>query len=119
MADAREGRKRLIVIAGEMLELGPDEVSLHRDAGREIAETGVNLVWGVRGLGKEITEGAKEGGVAGTQFFESSDDAAAQVIKEVKEGDLILIKGSRGVATDKVVTALRAHFPLAGEDVKS
>ena len=52
-------------------------------------------------------------------FFESSEDAATEVVKEVKEGDLILIKGSRGVATDKVVTALRERFPLAGEDVKS
>jgi len=36
--------------------------------------------------------------------------------KEVKEGDLILVKGSRGVATDKIVKALREHFPLVGED---
>ena len=119
MADARHGRKRLIVIAGEMLELGPDEVLLHRDAGREIAESGVNLVWGVRGLGKEIANGAAEAGVGTTKFFDSSDDAAAELIREVKEGDLILIKGSRGVATDKVVTALRESFPLAGEDVKT
>jgi UDP-N-acetylmuramoyl-tripeptide--D-alanyl-D-alanine ligase len=118
MADARQGRKRLIVIAGEMLELGPDEVSLHRDAGREIAATGVNAVWGVRGLGKEIADGAAEAGVTVTRFFDSSDDAALEIVKEVKEGDLILIKGSRGVATDKVVTALREHFPLAGGDVK-
>jgi UDP-N-acetylmuramyl pentapeptide synthase len=34
----------------------------------------------------------------------------------VKEGDLILVKGSRGVATDKVVKTLRERFPLAGED---
>jgi UDP-N-acetylmuramoyl-tripeptide--D-alanyl-D-alanine ligase len=117
MADARQSRQRLIVIAGEMLELGPDEVSLHREAGREIAETGVDLVWGVRGLGKEIATGAAEAGVA-TRFFDSSEDAATEVVKEVREGDLILIKGSRGVATDKVVSALRERFPLAGEDVK-
>src|SRR6185295_14568376 len=49
MAEAGESRKRLFVIAGEMLELGPEEASLHRAAGREIAETGVNVLWGVRG----------------------------------------------------------------------
>ena len=119
MTDARQSRTRLIVIAGEMLELGPDEASLHRDAGREIADLGVNVLWGVRGLAKDMTEGAKEAGLSTTAFFNSSDDAAAAVVKEVKEGDLILVKGSRGVATDKVVSALRAHFPLAGEDVKS
>jgi UDP-N-acetylmuramyl pentapeptide synthase len=39
-----------------------------------------------------------------------------EVVKEVKGGDLVLVKGSRGVATDKVVKALKEHFPLAGED---
>src|SRR5215212_6959070 len=51
MAEAGQGRKRLVVIAGEMLELGPDAVSLHRDVGREIAGIGIDLLWGVRGLG--------------------------------------------------------------------
>jgi UDP-N-acetylmuramoyl-tripeptide--D-alanyl-D-alanine ligase len=115
MADARQARKRLIVIAGEMLELGPDEVALHREAGREIAGIGVNVLWGVRGLAKQIVTGAKEAGLPATRFFESSDDAGVAIVEEVKEGDLILIKGSRGVATDKVVSALRARFPLAGE----
>jgi UDP-N-acetylmuramoyl-tripeptide--D-alanyl-D-alanine ligase len=117
MAEAREGRKRLLVIAGEMLELGPDEASLHRAAGREIAETGVNVLWGVRGLAKEIIEGAQEAGLSETRFFNSSEEAATAVIEEVREGDLILVKGSRGVATEKVINALKEHFPLVGEDI--
>jgi UDP-N-acetylmuramoyl-tripeptide--D-alanyl-D-alanine ligase len=99
-----------------MLELGPDEESLHRDAGREIASSGINMLWGVRGLGREIVAGANEAGLAATRFFDSSDEVAEELIKEVREGDLILIKGSRGVATDKVVKALRERFPLAGAD---
>ena len=118
MVEAREGRKRLVVIAGEMLELGPDEASLHRAAGREIAETGVNVVWGVRGLAKEITEGAQEAGLTETRFFASSQEAAAEIVTEVKEGDLVLVKGSRGVATEKVVNALKQRFPLAGDDIR-
>jgi len=116
MAEGGRGRKRLVVIAGEMLELGPDEVSLHRDVGREIAGSGIDVLWGVRGLGKEIVAGASEAGLAATRFFDSSDEVAEELIREVREGDLILIKGSRGVATDKVVKALRERFPLAGED---
>ena len=119
MVEAREGRKRLLVIAGEMLELGPDEASLHRAAGREIAETGVNVLWGVRGLAKEIMAGAQEAGLSEVRFFNSSEEAAAEVVKEVKEGDLVLVKGSRGVATEKVINALKERFPLAGEDVGS
>ena len=118
MTEGREGRKRLLVIAGEMLELGPEEASLHRAAGREIAETGVNVLWGVRGLAKEIVSGAKEAGLTETRFFDSSETAATEIVKEVREGDLVLVKGSRGVATEKLVNALKAGFPLAGEDVR-
>jgi UDP-N-acetylmuramoyl-tripeptide--D-alanyl-D-alanine ligase len=117
MAEGGRGRKRLIVIAGEMLELGPDEVSLHRDVGREIANSGISVLWGVRGLGKEIVAGANEAGLKATKFFDSSDEVVDELIGEVKEGDLILVKGSRGVATDKIVKALRERFPLAGADV--
>jgi UDP-N-acetylmuramoyl-tripeptide--D-alanyl-D-alanine ligase len=99
-----------------MLELGPDEASLHIDVGREIAGSGIGLLWGVRGLATEIVAGASDAGVAAARFFNSSDEVATELIKEVKEGDLILVKGSRGVATDKVVKALREQFPLAGED---
>ncbi len=116
MAEGGRGRKRLVVIAGEMLELGPDEVTLHREAGREIAAYGIDVLWGVRGLAREMVAGAKEAGLSAGRFFNSSDEAAAELIKEVDEGDLILVKGSRGVATDKIVKALREQFPLAGED---
>jgi len=116
MAEGGRGRKRLVVIAGEMLELGPDEVALHREAGREIAAYGIDVLFGVRGLAREIVAGAYETGLSAGKFFNSSDEAATELIKEVKEGDLILVKGSRGVATDKIVKALREQFPLAGED---
>jgi UDP-N-acetylmuramoyl-tripeptide--D-alanyl-D-alanine ligase len=116
MVEGGQGRKRLVVIAGEMLELGPDEASLHRDVGREIARSGVGMLWGVRGLAQEIVAGANEAGLSAAMFFNSSDEVASELVKEVKEGDLILVKGSRGVATDKVVKALREQFPLAGGD---
>jgi UDP-N-acetylmuramoyl-tripeptide--D-alanyl-D-alanine ligase len=119
MAEGGKDRQRLIVIAGEMLELGPEEAQLHRDAGRDIAKAGVNVLWGVRGLSREMVAGATGAGLPATRFFESSTDAAVAIIDEARDGDLILVKGSRGVATDKVVNALREHFPLVGEDEKA
>ena len=116
MTEGGKDRKRLVVVAGEMLELGPDEIELHRTAGRDIQKLGVDLVWGVRGLGKEIVAGAKEAGATSTRFFENSAEAADALMQEVREGDLVLVKGSRGVATDKIVAAFRDHFPLVGED---
>jgi UDP-N-acetylmuramoyl-tripeptide--D-alanyl-D-alanine ligase len=114
--ESRAGRKRTLVIAGEMLELGSEEAELHRQAGRAIAAAGVDVLWGVRGLAREIVGGATEGGLATTRYFPDSETAAGAIIAEVKEGDLVLVKGSRGVATDKVVAKLRECFALVGED---
>jgi UDP-N-acetylmuramoyl-tripeptide--D-alanyl-D-alanine ligase len=105
--------RRRFVIAGEMLELGPDEAALHRAAGREISGAGIELLWGVRGLAAELIAGAKEAGAIQTRFFASSTEAADAIVAEIREGDLVLVKGSRGVATDKIVAAIRARFPLA------
>lgn len=116
ITEAGSNSRRRIVIAGEMLELGPDEAELHREAGREIGRAGVDVLWGVRGLAAQIVEGAVEVGLNQTSFFETSDAAALAIVAEVKEGDLVLVKGSRGVATDKIVRAIRERFPLARSD---
>jgi UDP-N-acetylmuramoyl-tripeptide--D-alanyl-D-alanine ligase len=107
---------RRIVIAGEMLELGPDAAALHREAGSEIAQAGINVLWGVRHLAAEIIAGAKDAGLRETRFFADSNEAARAIVAEIREGDLVLIKGSRGVATEKIVRAIRDRFPLAGSD---
>ncbi len=116
ITEAGGSSRRRFVIAGEMLELGPDEAALHRESGREISRAGVDVLWCVRGLAAEILAGAREAGPIETRFFETSDDAARAIIDEVREGDLILVKGSRGVATDKIVAAIRERFVLAGLD---
>jgi UDP-N-acetylmuramyl pentapeptide synthase len=72
------------------------------------------VLWGVRGLGSEIVAGAREGGLQSARFFAGSDEAAAAAADEVREGDLVLVKGSRSVETDKVVKAIKARFALAG-----
>ena len=116
LAEASENVERRVVIAGEMLELGPDEREMHREVGREIARLGIDVLWGVRGLATEIIAAARDHGMKATRFFESSTDAAAAALDEVRSGDLVLVKGSRSVETDKVVVALKERFPLAGEN---
>ncbi|MDT7540489.1 MAG: UDP-N-acetylmuramoyl-tripeptide--D-alanyl-D-alanine ligase [Acidobacteriota bacterium] len=115
-----EGRRtrRTIIVAGEMLELGAEAASMHREAGREMAALGVSVLYGVRGLARELIEGAREGGLTeeAARFFETTDDATESLLKEVREGDLILVKGSRGVHTERVVKALRERFAPVGED---
>jgi UDP-N-acetylmuramoyl-tripeptide--D-alanyl-D-alanine ligase len=116
ITEAGGSSRRRFVIAGEMLELGPDEAALHREAGRDISRAGVDVLWGVRGLAAEILTGASEAGSIETRFFETSEEAARAIVDEVREADLILVKGSRGVATDKIVAAIRERFVLAGLD---
>lgn len=111
---ASAGRK--IVVAGEMLELGENEAELHRHAGREIAESGVDKLIGVRGLAAELIAGAREGGLADAEFAEDSDAAADLLLERIKEDDLVLVKGSRGVRTEKVVEALLKKFELEDKD---
>jgi UDP-N-acetylmuramoyl-tripeptide--D-alanyl-D-alanine ligase len=116
LAEARDKVRRRIVIAGEMLELGPDSPQMHREAGHDIAELGIEVLWGVRGFAEDLVTGAGERGLTATRFFANSDAAAAQILNEVREGDLILVKGSRSVETDKVVAALKQRFPLAVDE---
>jgi UDP-N-acetylmuramoyl-tripeptide--D-alanyl-D-alanine ligase len=111
IVDAGGASTRRIVIAGEMLELGPEAAQLHREVGYKIATLGVEVVWGVRGLAKDLVAGAQEKGLEEARFFSDSEAAAAALINEIKPGDLVLIKGSRGVATDKIVSAIRKAFP--------
>jgi UDP-N-acetylmuramoyl-tripeptide--D-alanyl-D-alanine ligase len=117
-AGVDEKGKRTLVVAGEMLELGADGAELHRAAGREMAGLGIDVLWGVRGLARELVDGARAAGMneAATRFFATTEEAAAGLLNEVRPGDLILVKGSRGVRTDKIVTALREQFPIVGDD---
>jgi UDP-N-acetylmuramoyl-tripeptide--D-alanyl-D-alanine ligase len=109
---AGQGQRRFIV-AGEMLELGPKAAAMHRETGREIARLGINKLWGVRGLASELLAGAGEAGLNDTRFFAGSDEAAAALPDELRAGDLVLVKGSRGVQTDRIVKAVKGKFALA------
>ena len=114
VAQGGEDVKRRIVVAGEMLELGAEAEALHREAGREIAGLGVEVLWGVRGHARALVEGAREAGMGAgaTRFFDSSEEAADALAGFVRAGDLVLVKGSRGVHTEGVVEALKERHGL-------
>jgi UDP-N-acetylmuramoyl-tripeptide--D-alanyl-D-alanine ligase len=110
-----KGSARKIIVAGEMLELGPEGPGLHRECGKEAVEAGVALVVGVRGLAREILEGARQAGAADDQLRFAADAAEAGeiLVRTVRKGDVVLIKGSRGVKLEQAVGALRAAFAAA------
>jgi len=107
--------KRKIIVAGEMLELGSDEVAIHTQAGRDIAAVGVDKLVGIRGLAAKLVEGAKESGLADAEFVADSDAAGDLLLGQIREDDLVLVKGSRGVRTERVIEKLLEKFELEKE----
>jgi UDP-N-acetylmuramoyl-tripeptide--D-alanyl-D-alanine ligase len=97
---AESGRR--IVIAGEMLELGPEGEALHRACGARMVQVGVDAVVGVRGLAKALVSGAGERGI----FVETPEQAGEWMRGNVREGDVVLLKGSRGVRLEKALAGL-------------
>ena len=79
--------KRHVVVAGEMLELGPEGPALHRACGERMRERGVDVVVGVRGLAREF----------GGTFFETPQEAGIWMRSNLRVGDAVLLKASRGV----------------------
>jgi UDP-N-acetylmuramoyl-tripeptide--D-alanyl-D-alanine ligase len=109
---------RRVLVAGEMLELGPTSAELHREAGR-YAVGKADWVFGVRGDAKQIVEGAIAAGhpAARTRFFENSEAAAEFLAAFVERGDFVLVKGSRGVRMERIVEALcAAHAQQAAAE---
>jgi UDP-N-acetylmuramoyl-tripeptide--D-alanyl-D-alanine ligase len=104
-----QGFTRRIVVAGEMLELGEQSAALHRAAGRQMAQADIDFVVGIRGFARELVEAAHSAGIDAL-FCESTEEASRVVIEWARSGDVILIKGSRGVGTEAIVEQLRTEF---------
>ncbi len=115
------GYRRKVVVAGEMKELGSGSEEWHRQAGRCAARSGAELLLGVQGQARFLLEGAREAGmaVARTLWAENAAEAADRLMAELRPGDLVLIKGSRGVALDQVVARLKAAYALEGAESAS
>jgi UDP-N-acetylmuramoyl-tripeptide--D-alanyl-D-alanine ligase len=101
--------KRRIVVAGEMLELGPTAPELHRRTGAYMAEQKIDVVVGVRGLATEIVAAAKQAGLR-AEFLESPEQAGEWLARETRRGDAILLKASRGVKLERALDAWRSRL---------
>jgi UDP-N-acetylmuramoyl-tripeptide--D-alanyl-D-alanine ligase len=109
--------KRRILAVGEMRELGASSAELHRAAGRCAVQTGkIDWIIGVSGDAAEIVEGAVAAGFsrAHTKLFDTPEDAAKFVDEFFTTGDLLLVKGSRGVKMERIVETLIAKHAESG-----
>ena len=104
---------RRILVAGEMLELGEHGPALHRECGRAAAEAGLDLVAGVQGNAEHLATAACSGGVA-SLFLHDADAAGRWLKQTMQPGDVVLVKGSRGVRLERAIEAVTRRI-AAGE----
>jgi UDP-N-acetylmuramoyl-tripeptide--D-alanyl-D-alanine ligase len=107
------GRSRRVAVLGEMLELGEEGVRLHEGVGRAAAGANVDALIAVGGEpARALADAAVNAGMprASVRYASTSEEAADIAAALVRRGDLVLVKGSRGVRTDRVVDRLKADL---------
>jgi UDP-N-acetylmuramoyl-tripeptide--D-alanyl-D-alanine ligase len=100
--------KRRIVVAGEMLELGPAGEEMHRRAGQYVAKKKIDVLLGVRGLAQALVNGARQAG-GRAEFVASPEEAGEWLAREARDGDVVLLKASRGVKLEKALETWKAR----------
>jgi UDP-N-acetylmuramoyl-tripeptide--D-alanyl-D-alanine ligase len=111
LAHDRSAARRVAAL-GEMLELGDSAVALHEDCARTAVDAGVGLLVAVGGPpARAMADAAIAAGLEAWQviYCETSRDAAEVVAAALRPGDLVLVKGSRGVGMDVVVDRILAE----------
>jgi UDP-N-acetylmuramoyl-tripeptide--D-alanyl-D-alanine ligase len=107
------GSARKMAVLGEMLELGDHAVRLHEECGWAAAESGLDFLIAVGAVpAARLAEAARTGGMRpdAVAHVATSAEAADLAAKKVRAGDLVLVKGSRGIRTDVVVERLKVEF---------
>ncbi|HLQ79377.1 MAG TPA: UDP-N-acetylmuramoyl-tripeptide--D-alanyl-D-alanine ligase, partial [Terriglobia bacterium] len=105
--------RRRIVVAGEMLELGTTSEKLHRESGSYIASKKLDFLLGVRGLAKPMVEAALEAGMK-AEFVATPEEAGDWLARDTREGDVVLLKASRGVKLEKALEVWERKLGSAG-----
>jgi UDP-N-acetylmuramoyl-tripeptide--D-alanyl-D-alanine ligase len=100
--------KRRIVVVGAMLELGPTGDDLHRQAGEYIAGKKIDLLLGVRGQAQQMVEAARQAGMQ-AEFVATPEEAGEWLVRETRDGDVVLLKASRGVKLERALEKWRSQ----------
>jgi len=110
---AATGSARKTAVLGEMLELGEHATRLHRECGRAAADAGLDVLITVGGdPAKQLADAARAAGLPAANVLHvgTSEEAAEVALLRIRPGDLVLVKGSRGIRTDVVVERLKVEF---------
>jgi UDP-N-acetylmuramoyl-tripeptide--D-alanyl-D-alanine ligase len=109
------GTARRIAVLGDMLELGSSASQYHRDIGEYAAKNTLDFLATSGKLAEQIDAGAARSGFpdANHRHFTSTSAIINFLLDMLKPGDIVLIKASRGMAFDRITTALRAQLGRA------
>lgn len=104
------GAKKYAVM-GDMLEIGAFTEEGHCLVGKKIQEKGIDILVAVGERARDFIKGAKEAGLEDEQifYFDRSEEAGRFLQNRIKEGDVLLVKGSQGVRMEKIVKELMAE----------
>jgi len=108
-----QNASRRIAVLGDMLELGETGPKMHTEIGKSLAEMGVDKVFTFGSLSRFINQGARSKGMSpqSAQHFSDFDLMAGELIHQLGAGDVILVKGSRGMKLERVGEALKGSLP--------
>jgi UDP-N-acetylmuramoyl-tripeptide--D-alanyl-D-alanine ligase len=103
---AARPRGRRILVSGDMLELGAYGRRAHSRVGELAGGAGIDLFVAVGPQSARAADAARSAGTLEVRHFADSESAAPFVVSAARPGDLVLVKGSRGMKMERVVEAL-------------
>ncbi|MCA9447173.1 MAG: UDP-N-acetylmuramoyl-tripeptide--D-alanyl-D-alanine ligase [Candidatus Omnitrophica bacterium] len=101
--------RRKVMVVGEMWDLGERSVDYHQQVGERIGSGNIDYLIAVGPKTRDLIAAAKEVGFSQDRirWYETTDQACEHVEKDLKPGDVVLVKGSRGMRLEKVIDALQ------------
>lgn len=110
---------RRIAVLGDMLELGEASVEMHQGIGCCAAEMALDQLWCVGERARDIARSARSSGMAARRIrhFADKSELESQLLSEIREGDVVLVKASHGLRLDTLVKSLVSieNVPMPGE----
>lgn len=115
--EIKEGCRRIVAL-GDMLQLGKETENAHREIGFKVAEVGADFLITVGEAAKFIAHSAIEAGLTEDKIakFSDSQSAGRFLQEKIKEGDVVLVKGSQSIRMEKIVKEIMAD-PLKAKDL--
>ena len=112
---------RRILVCGDMLELGAAASACHQDAGLSIARSGIDRVFALGDFSRDVVGSALDSGLnpnCGEAFGKNEMPSLLQRLQQtLRAGDVLLIKGSRGMRMERVIEWLRSEALAADQIV--